>query len=108
MSLSRNGGGQLLASRQASDPSSPENHPRRGQSRQLDWPARMGRAGLPGRLGRQHGNRFFSRTLVITGPQENGEQSEEFLISSCCFWVFSGRGFWKIIRAGLPHFFGLV
>ena len=53
---------------------------------------------------RKHGEPWFSRTLVIGDPQENGEQSEEKIDLFMFFFVFSGWGFWKIIRAGLPHF----
>ena len=57
---------------------------------------------------RKHGEPWFSGTLVIGDPQENGEKSEEYFIFFMFFFGFSGGGFWKIIRAGLPHFFGPV
>lgn len=43
---------------------------------------------------RQHGNPWFSRTLVIGDPQENEEKSGDFLILSRFFVGYPGRGFW--------------
>ena len=60
------------------------------------------------RTRRKHGEPWFSGTLVIGDPQENVEKSEEQIDVFMFFSGFSGRGFWKIIRAGLPHLFGLV
>ena len=57
---------------------------------------------------RKHGEPWFSGTLVIGDPQEDVENSRDCFDFSSVFLGFSGRGFWKIIRAGLPHFFGPV
>ena len=57
---------------------------------------------------RKHGKPWLAGTLVIGDPQENGDKSEEIVDCFSFFLGFSGRGFWKIIRAGRPHFFGLV
>ena len=59
-------------------------------------------------LVRKHGEPWFSGTLVIGDPQEDVEKSGDVFDFSSGFLGFSGRGFWKIIRAGLPHFFGPV
>ena len=56
---------------------------------------------------RKHGEPWFSRTLVIGDPQENVERPGVVYFFRFLFG-FSSRGFWKIIRAGLPHFFGPV
>ena len=84
------------------------------------WHLECGRPGQPdrtvlqqpetsnNRTGRKHGEPWFSGTLVIGDPQENVEKSDDFLNFSNVFLGCSGREFWKIIRAGLPHFFGPV
>ena len=42
-------------------------------------------------LTRKHGHPWFSRTLVIGDPQENGEQPEDFNIFSVLFWFSRPR-----------------
>ena len=57
---------------------------------------------------RKHGEPWFSGTLVIGDPQEDEDKSADFFKFLPVFFGFSGWAFWKIIRAGLPHFFGPV
>ena len=51
------------------------------------------------------GNPGFLEPWLSEIRRRTGTTPRIFLISFQFFSGFSGRGFWKIIRAGLPHFF---